>query len=287
MKLQDCIAVHGARGSVAYRDLDDPEYRAIDRVSHSLLKEIDRSPAHLLEAIISKKEPTEQMKLGSAVHALVLTPGLDVVRAMPDLNLRTKEGRGERDRLEEEARASGLILLDDEEQLEAARAMAEAAREHPAVKRLLAKTTATEESILFRRGGLECKARLDALTHDGIVWDIKTCSDASAKEFGKAVVNRSYLTQAEIYLFAANEVYPQSFDNFVFVAVENTPPYGVAAYAVDTQSVYFEAAMRKNERRIKTYLGCLEAGLWPAYSSKIQDLIVPAWALNDVEVDDE
>jgi len=152
--------------------------------------------------------------------------------------------------------------------------MADNLRRKKSVRELLDATTDTEIVVFFERNGVKCRGKLDAITHNGIIWDIKTTECASAEEFGRSVIKWSYHTQAEWYLHAANLVSPE-FELFAFVPIDNDDNH-------DCQTLYvpqnvIDEARDVNEERLEKISSCLESGYWPGYPETAQELIFPHW----------
>lgn len=101
--------------------------------------------------------------------------------------------------------------------------------------------------------------------------DLKTTLDASPAGFAKSVAKFRYHVQRAHY--------SEGFDigNFVFVAVEKTPPYLVAVYVLDEQAEIKGQELR--DRDIQLYMDCLENDFWPGYSEDIEELSLPNWSL--------
>ena len=76
-------------------DLDEDAYHTGPGVSTSMLKELKKSCKNLDRYLVSKKEPTKDMKLGSALHDLVLRPSLfdSLNYVAPDVSKQSNEGK--------------------------------------------------------------------------------------------------------------------------------------------------------------------------------------------------
>lgn len=154
------------------------------------------------------------------------------------------------------------------------------------------------------------------LRGQNVVIDLKTTDDASLEGFSKSIANWRYDVQAPFYLDGLRECLRQSGDkppaegaaelsaywideltgivcrcrpdfwrgepkNFVFIAVEKKPPYAVAVYVLDEDSmVSGRAQYRAN---LNTLEQCLIADKWPGYGDKVQTISVPAWHLRKNE----
>ena len=82
------------------KDTNAEYHSQTDYIGSSGLKMIyKKSVDHYLRS--KKMDPTDSMRLGTAVHTALLEPDKfnDEITVMPELNLRTKAGREERDNL--------------------------------------------------------------------------------------------------------------------------------------------------------------------------------------------
>ncbi len=249
------------------------EYQKIEATNHSALKAIDKSPWHYKCALGVPHEETAAMALGTYVHALVLEPEIaELFIVAPKIDKRTTAGK--------QAWATFLASLPpdarliSQEQHDTGKAMHAAIMRHNSARKLLELVTDTEVTQTFTRGGVKCKARIDAVA-GSMLLDIKTTQDASPAEFGKSAYNYSYHTQAEWYCDALD------VERFVFIAVESLPPYDVVCYAVPAGML--EVARRINDLRLERLADCLAADVWPGIASAVQELELPGWAVNKLE----
>lgn len=69
------------------------------------------------------------------------------------------------------------------------------------------------------------------------------------------------------------------------MTVEKLPPFAVAVYRIDEDAL--EAGRRMYRRALRLWAECLDRGIWPGYSDRIESISLPAWALNqdDEELD--
>jgi exodeoxyribonuclease VIII len=63
----------------------------------------------------------------------------------------------------------------------------------------------------------------------------------------------------------------------VFLVVEKKPPYAVAVYVLDPESIALGRA--EYRRDLQLYAECKRTGVWPGYGDKIQTIGVPQWKL--------
>lgn len=153
---------------------------------------------------------------------------------------------------------------------------------------------------------------------NNMVVDLKTTDDASLDGFSKSIANWRYDVQHPFYLDGLREailqggVHPDAQcvftqgaaelsaywidqetgvlcrcrpdfwrgepNHFVFIAVEKKPPYAVAVYVLDSDSVDLGRAQYR--RDLNRYAQCLQTDTWPGYGDKIQTISVPGWHAN-------
>lgn len=263
-----------------YGGIPHAEYLSWPYPSNSALAGIAKCPARWKhEQDNPPAQEPKEFALGTAVHALVLTPGtFDVqVAVAPDCDRRTKEGKALWAGFQASVGDKSIISQED---YEAAKAMAEAVRSHPTAGKLLKATTQSEISVVWDYYGTICKARLDAVAPEyQTVWDLKTTRDASPDGFGKAVFNLGYYRQAGMYMDAAGNVEP-SLNTFAFVAVEKSPPYPVAVYVLDENTILagdYECGLLLDK-----WITYVEADSWPGYGDEPINLAMPKWAIGKI-----
>ena len=81
--------------------------------------------------------------------------------------------------------------------------------------------------------------------------------------------------QAAYYIDLCQE---QGLDinRFVFVVVEKTEPYAVSVFELEQD--YIDLGRAQYKKHLRTLSECLEADLWPSYSSTIINASLPNWA---------
>jgi exodeoxyribonuclease VIII len=63
----------------------------------------------------------------------------------------------------------------------------------------------------------------------------------------------------------------------VFVAVETEYPFAANAFMLDEESL--EAGRQKYRKNLRTYAECERTNTWPGYSTGIDVIRLPQWAL--------
>lgn len=259
-------------------DLDIKSYHAHPAVSRSALMQFIVSPYHYQYAKNNPelKEATDDMVIGSMVHCLVLEPHKfdDEFFVMPELNLRTKDGKAERDSLMLEHKGKTVIKreLFDKASLIAGGVLSDA----DAME--LFSDAKIEHSIFFEHEGVACKVRPDAWL-GGIVSDLKTIRDrATPHACRNACASGGYFIQAGMISLAMKSI-GQELEQFVLVFVEKTAPFSVAIHPLAQSAISnAEDIITALLRKLK---GCMDNNDWQGY--EIQEIDIPAWYLNELK----
>ena len=243
--------------------MEESEYRALPRLNHSNLKNFIRSPWHYKNP--QEKEPTEPMKMGSAIHCLFLEGEKEFNKkfiAMPDVDGRTSEGKAIKKRFEEECKDKTVIKHDTYQNV---LAMHQTLVSHPLLEDLMSVwgEVEREKVLLGEIAGVECKAKLD-MFHCGHVWDLKTTSDASMRHMKNEIVDRLYHTQGGFYTTLANNLHNLALPtNFSIIAIENVAPYGVNVIHFDSELL--RKCQKIVENRVIELKFCEDHGQFPDY----------------------
>lgn len=252
--------------------ISNAEYHADPAVSASHLHAAAISPYHYWSRFIDPQRPpsvpTAAMRLGSLVHCAVLEPDELSNRYGVCLPRNTNAGKEQAAEME----ASGIEAVTSAD-METALAMAASVRSHQAAAELLRDGKA-EQSIWWddKPTGLRCKCRPDWMTGATVV-DLKTTTDASPRAFARSVAQYRYHVQANHYQVGTGA------ERFVFIAVEKTYPYAVAAYELDLISMIHGSELRRND--LSVIADCRAINEWPGYGNTIQPLSLPEWALSN------
>lgn len=249
------------------------EYHAHEAVSKSDLDLIHKSPAHYKGA---KHVETPAMKLGTAVHSLVLEPAkFAATYCLIDGDRRTKAVKDE----VKAAESAGKVVCTREE-LDQYAAMAEQVTRSKIGAALL-KDSIREHSVFAEIDGVHVKCRPDGWsTEKGVLFDLKSTEDASPEGFARTVAKYRYHVQDAFYRHVVASATNCDADDlsFIFIAVEKKPPFAVALYQLDelaTLQGWVDA--REDLRR---YKAAKESGKWCGYSPRIETLSLPRWAVS-------
>jgi exodeoxyribonuclease VIII len=126
--------------------------------------------------------------------------------------------------------------------------------------------------------GVACKLRADILNiPDRIIVDYKSTKDASKRAFKRDIFYRGYDIQAAMYLDGVKKILnTEDFINYLWIAQEKTPPYGVAVYRADTELI--EQAFDKINKAKPLLKECLKTGKWQGYEDKVQNIMPYGWS---------
>lgn len=255
-------------------NMTNAEYHAHPAISKSGLDLIDKSPAHYF---YREHKTTPAMIIGSAFHDLVLLPGSfnSMYSVLPEgVNMRTKEGKALHEKIESE----GLTPISHDD-FNIISAMKESVFAHFSASKLLENGQAETSIFWTDETDVECRCRPDFITHNGIIVDLKSTTDASPQGFAKSVANYRYHVQDAYYSHGYRHAFGTLPQGFVFIAVEKVPPYAVAVYTLD-DIAKLEGEFRFKEN-LETYKQALDTNVWTAFSSKIETLSLPRWAFKE------
>lgn len=242
--------------------------RVLGFVGNGALKHLERSAAHYhawaTSAEDEEDEESKALRFGRIFHAALFEPEIfaaDFVVAPDFGDCRRRENKLARDTWR--AANTGKTRVDADEMV-TAEGMARAVRSHRLAGRALAGCE-HELTAIWKdpATGLRCKVRPDAYkAQRALIVDIKTTIDASREAFGRSLFKYGYDVQAELYLRGMRAVGCEA-RNFVFVAVEKSPPFAVGVYTLD------ERGKERARMRIDDLMGrmaeCVRTNTWPGY----------------------
>ena len=263
-----------------YPNISNEEYHTGPGLSSSDMKKLLRSPLHDLTAKLAPREESPAMRLGTATHCAILEPerfAAEYIQA-PDLDKRTKAGKAAWAELE----ATGKSILSSDEYSKAVE-MGEAVRSHPLAGKLFSGGVA-EQSIYWEQpvgfSAILCKCRPDyvkPLNGGHVIVDLKTTRDAREHQFQKqAFWDLGYHISAAHYMTGFEAATGERPSGFIFVAVENEPPYAVNIFRAGED--FIASGQEKAEETYSIYAECVANNEWPGYPAIIQDLWLPRGA---------
>ena len=269
-----------------YPRIDADVYHTWPALSQSWLNKLKRSPAHLKAYLEKETKDTPAMLFGRAGHAAILEPDVfsEKWRSMPDgLDRRSKAGRLAYDNLLLELGPDGAGYILSHDDYQRALGMRDAVWKNKAAAMLLGAEGDAELSVVWDRWGVKCKARLDRMSwklKGGTVTDLKTTTDARRPAFERRIWEMGYHRQGAWYLdgLRARKV---AIEHYAIIAVESEPPYGSVVYRVTERAL--AAGWQEIEPLVELYSTCLELDQWPAYTEKVEDIGLPAFAWREIE----
>ncbi len=252
------------------------EYRAAPGCNYSSLKHMATSPMHYKHALEHPPDENPAMLIGRATHTAVFEPDrFQLEYAVWSASRRTNAYKA----FSEECQAQGRSVLTESE-YEDVLAIRDSVRGIPAVARLLEKGRA-ETSLFWRnpQTGIECKGRLDYVSAEKAILDLKTTLSIDEGWFAKQAWKMRYFHQAAMY----REGYAESSSKgsilpFGIIAVERKPPHACRLFWLDQDSL--EIAHEEYISWLEQVRSCTETGVWPGPEPAETELKAPGWALS-------
>lgn len=251
------------------------EYHAHAAVGSSSLRTlIEKSPAHYIYEKENPSESTPSQALGTAIHTAILEPVKFLENSIIEPAFSGTGSRAAKEQWHLENHGKLILKGEQHDQI---KGILGSISKHSIASKLIS-VGASEESLFWRDPDTQvlCKARPDFVREGHILVDIKTTRDASYKGFLGSIAGYGYHVQAAMYLDAATEVYGQTFDEFIIVAVEKEPPYAINVFLIDSTAISEGRALYMSA--LKTLAECLKSNKFPAYAEAIKSASLPTWA---------
>ena len=220
---------------------------------------------------------TKAMADGTAVHAFFLERdkfNSDFVIKPADMRLNTKVGK-------EWAQEHQSKIIIDSELGNNLFEMEKSFMDSPA-KLIYDIKGQTELSYFWDDfGTIKGKCRPDWISDDGnIVVDVKTTTDASPYGFQKSIANWGYHLQLGWYLRGLRKL-GLPVKEFIFIAIEKTPPFCVGVYSADQNMIDF--AMKELDQLIPEIQTAMVSNEFPDYTPEITSIGLPPWMTDKKE----
>ncbi len=253
-------------------DISIDEYHSCPGISRSMIMSMKQTPYHYWHANINpnaiKKEPSDAMVLGNAVHTYCLEENKfnDRYIIMPKVDRRTSDGKKQYADFLLEAEGRTVI---DEINFNQIKAMKKSIMSNSQARDLLANQDNLYEQSIFWRDdstGLLCKARPDILCNDFII-DLKTTKNAHPRKFQNDVYSNGYYLQAAMLHESLKHGLDKELSSFLFLAVESFAPYATAIYILDESAI--QQGIEEFHRLLGKIKDCEAKGVWPSYQAKI------------------
>ncbi len=238
--------------------LTDNEYRALQYLNASAFKEFVRSPHHYKNQ--QHREETEEMRIGTAVHALALEPKtFNDLFAFAPAGIDKRTTVGKQAWADFEVKSADKILLKSDS-LEIVTGCVDAMRSSPTASKLI-DSSRHELVVIAEIGGVQCKGKLDIVdSENGIIADIKTTKNsADGKAFKFELTDRKYWVQVAFYTLLAEAAYGKPFE-FKFIVCEKDAPFGVAVHTIHPNIIkHCQSALLLHMAK---YTHCKEHNAW-------------------------
>ncbi len=269
-------------GIYSNEELSNDVYHAGPGISKSGLDRIDKSPAHYLSYRKKENKQTDAMRFGAAMHTCFLEPAVFAAEYVIEPKF---SGTGSVAAKREWREAHEGFTLIKTADMELLKRMRDSLYSHPAARYLLDQIEVVEQSHFWEdpETGILCKCRLDAMTYDRFILDLKSSMEyaGAPDEFPRHAYNYRYHLQPPWYsegVWQTTKIEPAGF---FFLVVEKEPPFAVGVYQFDDETI--EVARRAMRVNLLTYEACMSENHWPAYSERVETVGLPRWALNKEE----
>ena len=261
-------------------DISSDDYHAAAGWSSTQIKDaIDASLLHWWHQYINPEREPEEAKhfdIGTATHTAILEPDRlsETVIKSPPYNLRSSTARAERDQFI--AENPGKVVLLPEE-YETVLRIRDRVHSHPIARGLLAGGRA--ELSYFGcdpETGETIKCRPDYMHDNGFaIIDLKSTKNAAPAAFAKDAANMHYDISVPWYLDVLDNLYGETPQHFIWLAVEKEPPYAIGIYYAQPADI--DRARECARRNFMRLVNAKRTNQWPDYASEVLPLEMPGW----------
>ena len=260
------------------------EYTDIKALNFSSLKYMATSPLAYQYALTHPRPDTDAMRLGRAVHKLVLEPLRfnDAYEVGGPINPKTNREYGTDTNAWRDFVAAlppGREIISKAE-FATAGMVAQAVRAHEDAGTIVAGPGIAETPIVWQAPGdtRTFKARPDWIL-PGELWDLKTTKNPAQYSFGKSAAEYVYHAQMAFYAWGMSVVNGAPPATVGLIVAQKVPPWDVAVYTLtDRQLAAGEAKFFAWLDRLAV---CEATNTWPGVAPKRQALEMPEWALGE------
>ncbi len=282
-------------------NMPEREYHALPNLSASRLKKLKVSPAEFKRSLTAKGQDTEAMRIGSAIHMLIMEPDRAAAEIMPidthaikqdisDWN-KLERASAKKDKRDPDLRPlkkldeiyehyfntnpNNLIIPLKEYKL--AKMIANKALAQDDVKALFSSGIA-ELTILGNLHGNDVKIRMDWLRGSkkkAMCVDIKTIA-ATPKSLANHILDYGYHIQQAFYEYVAEQAHIK-IDDFVFLFIFKEEPFDVVVVRLSDEFISY--GREESHRLITLYESCVASGEWPGKypEGEIMTIELPGW----------
>lgn len=242
-----------------------------------------RSPLTYIWNRDNPQPPTDAMKLGTVIHTAILEPPLLGKIAVWGLTDEQKVRRGKVWDVFKEANKD-LIIITQAEQAAVSDAV-DGAYETPAARKYLAEEGPTEVSMFWvdPYDGRYWKGRIDKLIrtkNTATIVDLKKTRCCSPRRFGAQAYQLGYHCKAAIYV-SGYQILTGIRPHFKWIALEDKNPNECAVYRATPDVLTLGGD--EVTSLVKRLDYCEKTDVWPPEVETEEDLVLPAYAMNEAE----
>ena len=297
-----------------YDGLPEEAYHGDPAISSTTLKEMRRSPLHCYARKAGERDKTTKtLTLGRLLHCSVLEPERfqedfappldaaafpDALKSQDDYKSCCKElglpVSGSKAALKERiqsatqdavfwddllAEHTGQRTLVSQGDFDICTGVMASVGQHAKASKVFSGGI-SERSLFWEDAstGQMCRARMDYYREDlGVVFDLKTTTDARMDAFQRDIFKYGYHISAAMYLAGCRALGLKA-TSFAWLAIEKEPPYAIGLYVASADMLL--AGLEDYTRFLGTYAECMETSLWPSYSDDFVTVELPHWAGN-------
>lgn len=266
-----------------YANMPEEQYRAIDAINHSGLKEIAISPAKYQHVKRWGSRTTQALKIGRAVHESILEWDVFNTKYAEKKRVdgRTKEGIAYNKQWKKDNRGKEELLTLEYEMIYN---LHKRWTESPQIQSIVGGEYWKEVTIIANdpSSGALCKGRFDVLTKSHVIVDIETTISADPKLFTKSIEKYNYHTQAAWYCMLYYWLFDRWPRGYYVAALEKGGPgdFSLHEFKKETLEMIYDAYCAD---WLKQYSTCRNNKAWPGYDHSAKVYEPSFWEMKKIE----
>jgi len=258
----------GARMTSGILDIPEEEYRSLDAINISSLKNLRQSPAHYLWFKDKGMATTPAMLLGTRIHKRLLEPDLFDDEYHLGLDVR----RGSKQWKEEQEKAGSKTVLKPQDFFVINEVQNNFLNNKIAVDLLSGGKPEVSACALHPKYDVLMKCRVDYLKDDAIV-DLKTTNNFET--FRKNIGSNGLHLQLAWYGNIISLIRQKKIENYYLVVIETMAPYCVYTCQVNHSAITI--AQVECEELLEQYIKCDKEKSWPGPKEELINLDLEHW----------
>ena len=256
-----------------FTDLNIDDYHKSDGISSSGINLILESPKKYHYRYLSglyKPKDSKALTFGNAIHTLALEPKTFAERfVMLDEGFTLHSNSNKK--IYKDIIESGKTPLKQNDFKEISN-IAYSLNHFDGFRRLFDASYSCEVSLFWNsEQGVQLRARPDFF-NDYLIVDLKTTESILYDDWQRSIVKNGYHIQAAMQIDGMAILTGKNL-TFCHVAIEKEPPYEVAMYALDEESINIGRELYKKGALL--YKQCKEVDYWPSINETIQLISLP------------